>query len=68
MEWAISLMRCWRLVSLCNILGGGFKIDMCFEYRDDNGGITLQWYQEKINSIVKDKSTKEITFIGFDVA
>jgi hypothetical protein len=38
------------------ILDDGFKIDMCFEYRDDEGTKMLQWCRGVIESIISDKS------------
>ncbi len=38
------------------ILKLGFKIDMCFLYRDDEGNEMLQWCQGVVERIVNDKS------------
>ncbi len=45
------------------ILIGGFKIDMCFCYQDDEGNKTLQWCQEIVVQIQSDNQKRRITLM-----
>ena len=42
------------------ILAGGFKIEMCWTYRDDEGNETLNWCRGVVDSIVRNKSEEKI--------
>jgi hypothetical protein len=41
------------------ILKGGFMLDMCFQYQDDDGDQSLQWCQGIILSVLCDKSNAD---------
>ena len=41
------------------ILKGGFRLDMCFQYEDDDGDQSLQWCRGVILSVLCDKSNTD---------